>query len=314
MSGRFGVLLTVAALIVTSPAPATAEDAAAPKTTLDLVEVSPSVVMARHSQGSNVTCIALDDGLVFVDAGMNTEAATAFRRSMEARFERPTQALVLTHNHIDHVFAMGAFADVRVLLAAQGRPQMERLIAAEWTDERIAAFDRIFDGFAEAAPAARVFEPTDWIDARTTLGRPGRQLVITTTGGHSVDSSNVWFEAEKVLVAGDLVQAARRPYFGDPTTDMAAWVDTLASWQGMGVARVCPGHGPVIAGDDLAPIRAYFEQLLATLAELKAEGLTVEQAVADARLPAGYWPPEGDWPLPAWWPSCIARAWQQADG
>jgi len=291
---------------------AAAATAAASPPALDLVEVSPSVVMTRHAHGSNVTCIALEDGLVFVDAGLNTEAAARFRELMEARFERPTEALVLTHNHIDHVFGMGAFADVPVLLAESGRPLMERQIAIEWTEERVAAYDRIFAGFAEAAPSARMFEPTRWLGSTTTLGPPGRQVVVTTTGGHSVDSTNVWFEAERVLVAGDLVQAARRPYFGDPTTDLAAWTAALEGWQAMGIAKVCPGHGPVLTGDDLAPIRAYFRDLLETLATLKADGLAVEQAVNHPDLPAGYWPPD-DSP-PPWWPACIARAWEQAGG
>jgi glyoxylase-like metal-dependent hydrolase (beta-lactamase superfamily II) len=229
---------------------------------------------------------------------------------MEERFGKPTRALVLTHAHIDHVFGMGAFADVDVVLAESGRELMERQVAAEWTDERVAAYDRYFPGFAEAAPSARMFAPTVWFASSTTLGRPDRRLTVTVTGGHSVDSSNVWFEAERVLVAGDLVQAARRPYFGDPTTDMAAWIDTLAGWRRLGVARVCPGHGPVLEGADLEPIRTYFVELMGVLAQLRDQGVAVEDAVASDRLPAGYWPP-GD-PLPPWWPACIARAWEQA--
>lgn len=298
------ILAPVLALLAAAPV------AAAASLSLDLVDVSPSVVMARHQQGSNVTCIALDDGLVFVDAGMSTEAAARFRARMEERFARPTRALVLTHAHIDHVLGMGAFADVPVLLAEVGRPLMERQIAVEWTDQRVAAYDRVFAGFAEAIPSARMFEPTDWFVTSTTLGPPDRRLVVTVTGGHSADSANVWFEAEKVLVAGDLVQAARRPYFGDPTTDIAAWISALEGWQSLGAARVCPGHGPVLTGDGLEPIAGYFRELLETLGRLKAEGLTVEQAVADPRLPGGYWAPDD--PLPPWWPACIAKAWEQA--
>jgi len=84
----------------------------------DLVEVSPSVVMLQNERGSNITCIALDDGLVFVDTGLSTEVAADFRKTMEARFKRPTQALLLTHGHLDHIFAMGAFADFQ----KHGRP------------------------------------------------------------------------------------------------------------------------------------------------------------------------------------------------
>ena len=300
-----------AAMTVVLAAPAVlAEPNPVPAADLVLVEVSPSVVMARNTEGSNSTCIALDDGLVFIDAGLNTARARRFRREMELRYDRPTQALVLTHGHIDHVFAMAAFADVKVLLAETGRALMLQQVAIEWTAPRVAAYDHIFAGFADAAPTARMFAPTDWFDAPITLGRPGRGLVVTTTGGHSADSSYVWFEAERVLVAGDLVQAARRPYFGDPTTDLAAWIGTLRSWEQRAPSKVCPGHGPVITGNELLPIRAYFEQLVTVLADLRREGIPVEQAVTHPSLPAGYWPPD-DQP-PPWWPSCVARAWEQA--
>jgi len=305
-------VLLAAALLPAAPSSSTpAQPPSATADDLTLGEVSPSVVMARNAQGSNSTCIALDDGLVFVDAGLDTEKARRFRSAMEARFGRSTQALVLTHAHIDHVFAMAAFADVKVLLAASGRELMQQQVAIEWTEPRIAAYDRIFAGFSEAAKSARMSPPTDWFDAPVRLGPPGRGLVVTTTGGHSSDSSSVWFEAERVLVTGDLVQAARRPYFGDPTTDLVAWIRTLKSWEAIGVAKVCPGHGPVITGAELRPIRTYFQQLVTVLARLRAEGVTFEQAMGHPDLPPGYWPP--DQAPPPWWPSCVARAWEQAD-
>ena len=76
--------------------------------------------MARQEQayGSNITCIALDEGLVFVDASLSTAVAGQFRKDMEARFERKTIALILTHGHLDHFLGMGAFADVEVIAAA----------------------------------------------------------------------------------------------------------------------------------------------------------------------------------------------------
>ena len=74
----------------------------------DYIDVSPSVVMAENPNGSNLTCIALDDGLVFVDTGLVTDIAADFRTAMEQRFKRPTKYLSLTHGHIDHIFAMAA--------------------------------------------------------------------------------------------------------------------------------------------------------------------------------------------------------------
>ena len=95
----------------------------------ELVEVSPSVVMALHGNGSNISCVALDDGLVFFDAGLSTRTAAAFRREMEEAFHRPTVALVLTHAHLDHLLGMAAFDDVPVYAAQAGRPRWEHFVA-----------------------------------------------------------------------------------------------------------------------------------------------------------------------------------------
>ncbi len=56
-------------------------------------------------------CVALDEGLVFFDAGLSTRTAVAFRREMEEAFQRPTMALVLTHAHLDHLRGDAVLSD-----------------------------------------------------------------------------------------------------------------------------------------------------------------------------------------------------------
>jgi glyoxylase-like metal-dependent hydrolase (beta-lactamase superfamily II) len=275
---------------------------------LDLVEVSPSVVMLQNERGSNITCIALDDGLVFVDTGLSTEVAARFRTTMEERFKRKTQALLLTHGHLDHIFAMGAFADVKVVAAEAGRPLIEHQLSIEFDEKAIAVYTGIFPTFAEDVGTAEPFLPTVWFAEEIVLGPDDRPLVFRNTGGHSADSSYAYLAAEGVLVSGDLVQVDKYPYFGDVSTDLAAWIAALESWHEMKVTKVCPGHGRSVGRDYLPPIWRYFESLIATLTRLKAEGATVEQAVVHPDLPAGYWP--DDQAEPRWWKMCIARAFQ----
>ena len=59
--------------------------------------------------------------------------------------------------------------------------------------------------------------PTSSFSARVTA-----PSTIQRTGGHTVDSSSVVVGAEKMVIAGDLVQARRRPYFGEPDTDFSS--------------------------------------------------------------------------------------------
>lgn len=51
------------------------ELAGAVELSYQLVEVSNSVVMAFHDNGSNMACVALEGGLLFVDASLSTRVA-----------------------------------------------------------------------------------------------------------------------------------------------------------------------------------------------------------------------------------------------
>jgi glyoxylase-like metal-dependent hydrolase (beta-lactamase superfamily II) len=271
------------------------------------VDISPSVVMAENPNGSNITCIALDDWLVFVDAGLVTSIAADFRRAMEQRFDRPTKYLFLTHAHIDHIFAMGAFSDVEVVAASSEKPLFEQQLAIEWREDQKAMWAGVFPAFMDAFDTAEPFLPTVWVEGEQTFGSGEKTAVFATTGGHTTGSSYVWFPSEGVLVGGDLVQVDKYPYFGDQTNDLTAWIAALKSWHAMEPTAICPGHGRSVDKDYLRLEWDYFEELIAVLTKLKAEGVPVEEAVVHASLPAAYWP---DQPEPRWWKYCIALSYR----
>lgn len=271
----------------------------------ELVEVSPSVVMALHNNGSNISCVALDEGLVFFDTGLSTRTASRFRSEMEARFERSTLALVLTHAHLDHIFGMAAFDDVPVYAATAGRPRWEHFVAIEWDERTVAGYAAVFPTLPDEISTAQLRLPTEWFEDELLLGNGDGELVVQRTGGHTIDSSSVVVGAERVVIAGDLVQARRRPYFGEPDTDFSAWIETLRSWEELEVSAVCPGHGPLIELAELGEMRLWFEQTTAAGTKLKSEGVSMEEIVSHPDLPDGYWPDEDA--VPKWWTYCIKR-------
>jgi glyoxylase-like metal-dependent hydrolase (beta-lactamase superfamily II) len=274
----------------------------------ELVEVSDSVVMALHDNGSNIACVALDEGLLFVDASLSTRVAGRFRRDMEVRFGRPAAALLLTHAHLDHILGMGAFADLPVYAAEAGRPRWERYLAVVWDEQAIAGLTAIFPTFAAELPSASLRMPTEWFADSVELG--GGRVAVRRTGGHTADSSALVVADERVVISGDLVQARRRPYFGEPDTDMGAWIATLKGWERPAPVTVCPGHGPAIGADELAAMRSWFEAMSKAVGELKAGGATLEGVLSSEGLPAGYWPNESS--VPGWWPYCLKSLYDAA--
>jgi len=297
----------VSSFLITAFAGGVGADGREPGQRYERIEVSPSVVMALHGNGSNLSCVALDDGLVFFDTGLSTRTAADFRREMEEAFQRPTLALVLTHAHLDHIFGMAAFGDVPVYAAEAGRPRWEHFVAVEWDERAVAGYAAVFPTLPGEIADAELRLPTDWFADELVLGSGEDQLVIRRTGGHTIDSSSVLVGADGVVIAGDLVQARRRPYFGEPDTDFPAWVGALRDWEESGVKAICPGHGPVIDTAELREIRLWFEGAIAGVQGLKAEGLSLEELAAGDELETGYWPDDGA--APPWWGYCLKRLW-----
>jgi glyoxylase-like metal-dependent hydrolase (beta-lactamase superfamily II) len=276
------------------------------------VDVSESVVMLHNQKihGSNVTCLATDDGLVFVDCGLFTDRVAAFRSAMEEKFGKKTIALVLTHAHTDHFFGMGAFSDVPVLAAAAEKPLFERQLSIDF-QEHVEGYKKVFPLFDEALKTAKPFAPTRWFEGETTIGTGKHPVTIRRTGGHTTGCSYVVMAEEGVLVAGDNLQVDYHPYFGDPTNDMPVWIETLKQWEGMDLGKFCPGHGTVVDKPYVTATREYFEQLVAALTKLKSEKVPIREAVSHPDLPKGYWP--ADLEKPGWFEPAVAGLYRSIE-
>jgi len=277
---------------------------------LNYTKASHSVMMLHNKKehGSNMTCVALDEGLVFIDCGLFTDIAAQFRKDMENQFNKKTVALFLTHAHVDHFFAMGAFSDVKIIAAETSKPLFEAQLNIQF-ETRVEGYEKVFPKFGNALKSAKLFLPTKWFDKELLLGYDGNQLILRNTGGHTSGSSHAYYTPEKVIISGDLVQVDQYAYFGDPSTNMDAWITTLKKWKSMPVEKICPGHGRMVESNYLASVIAYFEEMVSTLRKLKEMGLPVKEVVRHTSLPKGYWPDGLD--RPGWYDYAIARLYQE---
>jgi glyoxylase-like metal-dependent hydrolase (beta-lactamase superfamily II) len=251
-------------------------------------DVTESIVLAQNDYGANLVCVALKDELVFVDAGLHTVFAAEFRRAMEERFGLKANTLMMTHAHIDHLLGIGAFSDCEVVAAEAGRMRFERFLAAEYTEEMIQRAERVFPHFRESIELAELSMPTTWVKDRMVLG--GGDVVFQLVEGHSSCSSSIHVIPERVIMAGDLMQVDRTPYFGEPDTDVDKWIGALKMWESMDLDAVVPGHGGPVDRSYVSSVRAFFEEMLGALRSLKEEGVPLDEVAHHPRLPSGYWP------------------------
>lgn len=248
--------------------------------------VSDSVFFVPNVYGSNFSCVELDDGLVFVDAGMLTSYADEFRRGMETHFRKKASTLVLTHAHIDHFMGMGAFSDCELVAASSAKPRIDTFLGMVFDETRLSRMENIFPYIRQAVDEGKLRSPTRWAESDEYIGEG---LRFTVHGGHSACSSGILFEPDGVLFAGDLVQANGYPYFGEPDTDIQSWINALEGWSKADLRLVVPGHGPVVSPDYLRGVSGYFRELVEVLRELKRDGLTAEEACSHPDIPLGYW-------------------------
>jgi glyoxylase-like metal-dependent hydrolase (beta-lactamase superfamily II) len=279
---------------------------------MEYITVSKSVVMLQNEKqfGSNITCVELDNGLVFFDCCLFKERAAKFRSDMESKYKKNTLALVLSHSHIDHFFGMSAFEDVPVIASYSSEANYVRQLKIDYP-QYVEGYKNVFPKFDEALKDAKLFMPSVWYDKEMTLGSGESKLIILNTGGHSICSSYALFEKESVIVAGDNLQAEYHPYFGDRTGDLLVWISTLKSWEEMNVSNFCPGHGPNVDLNYLTSTRVFFEDLYNLLVEFKKQNIAIEEIVISDKMPEGYWPKE--LPKPGWYNPSIAFVYKTID-
>lgn len=250
--------------------------------------VTDNVVLAENEHGSNIYCIASSYELVFVDAGMLHIYTSNFRKAMESHYGLKTSTLVITHAHIDHIMAMNVFSDCEIVAAKAATPRFEAHLATEFTEERLSRMEGVFPEIRKGVEYGGFLSPTIGVDKELNFG----DLLFTVKGGHSACSSSINIGKEKCIITGDLVQSERPPYFGEPDTDIGAWISTLERWTASNIEKVLPGHGPVQGKEYLDGVSGYFKDLLEILSELKSEGVPVEDVHLSDLLPTGYWPSE----------------------
>lgn len=253
-----------------------------------LKRITSNIVLAENKYGCNLTCLALEDELIFVDTGLNTEFAKRFRKNMEDEFRLEASTLLVTHAHMDHVLGMDAFSDCEVIAARKGKTRFKRFLETDYTEELINRYEKIFPYFRESLKTAKLRKPSYWVEDKLVL-KDG-QLVFNVVGGHTCCSSIVYSVKEKVIAAGDLLQVDVYPYFGEPDTDLDSWIKTLTLWENMPLKALVPGHGRAVNRDYLINVKSFFEEMLSKLKRLRAEGVPIEDILYHPELPSGYWP------------------------
>lgn len=221
-------------------------------TAAGFVEVADRVWVGRYEPCTvNVTVVDGDAGRVVVDTRGTAEEGRELARDLARLGRRDVVAVVNTHAHFDHTFGNVAFegaavwAHVRVAELLGDADHMAAHVAelATWYPD------------PQGLAATPLVAPDRTFTEVATVDLGDRRLVLRFLGrGHTDHDVVVDLPDDDLVLAGDLVEEAGPPVFGDASP--FAWPGTVGALLGLGRRVVVPGHGDVVdtTGEALARV------------------------------------------------------------
>lgn len=223
----------------------------------------------------NVAFIETAEGAVIVDTGSSALMGQEIRAFADGRLGG-VAAVVNTHQHPDHWFGNGAFAD-RPILALGATAAACRANAQGYAESLYAILGGWMAG-TDPLPPERLVAPGE-----IRIG--GRPLRLMAFSGHTAADLALLDETSGVLIAGDLAFLDRAPSL--PDADFAAWLAAIDEIARIEAAGLLPGHGPFRRSNEaLVQTRAYLETVRDRLDQAAGLGLSPIEAMAAGPPPA----------------------------
>jgi glyoxylase-like metal-dependent hydrolase (beta-lactamase superfamily II) len=293
---------------------ASSADLSAKEQTLEVLDDG---VYALTAEGDpNIGAVEGEEFLVCFEALATPPAARRWLARLREHTDKPVRYLVLSHYHAVRVLGASAF-DAEVIVAHENT---RALVAERGKEDWESEFGRMPRLFEEPASIPGLTWPTLTFSDRLTidLGGDRGDLVLQYCGrGHTEGDIVAWLPRQRILFAGDLVEAQAALYTGDAFH--REWVgDTLDRVADFGAQTLIGGRGGVSHGADavadaIGQTRHFLQVLLAEVGAVNSRGGTLKEAFnrAHAALVDRY----GRWPIfEHCLPFDVSRVWDELSG
>lgn len=251
--------------------------------------------------GGNVGVLATERGAVIVDTLTFRMQGARIREVAEKIGGGPTQAIVNTHYHSDHIHGNPAFASGTKV----------------WSTQRTRDYLLHFDADYWEGDAAGTLPNQTFEDAHE-LSVGGKTVRLQHLGrGHTGGDLVVLFVEDRVLHTGDLFFNGRYPNIDlEAGGSVREWIATLDRALALDFDRVIPGHGPVTDREGLRAFQGFLRELWGLAEQAAREGKSLEetQRLAGLTADAGYTEIGIPFLFKLDRAFVIRRAWEEATG
>lgn len=312
------LIAMVAALAIGSLPPYASKTAAAPKAEDDfqLIKVADGVYAAIAKPGGlasgNAGFVIGDESVLIFDTFFTPAALDELIGEISALTKLPIKFAVNSHYHLDHTGG-------NQVLAARGVPIIAHDNVLKWQTTKNKRFLQAPEELQKRrTDAARQLSeiPEDQKDKRVPLERlirrldatmtirltnPNvtfgagivrlylgkREVVLATLPGHTGGDVFAYVPDANVVFTGDLGWSKTLPNLVDATVN--DWIPTLDKILSQyPTAKFVPGHGNVAEALEIKDFRDYLDDLRARVKQGITDGLTVDQAKEQLKLPEKY--------------------------
>lgn len=281
------------------------------------LEVLADGVYALTAEGDpNVGAIEGEDFLVCFEALATPVAAREWLAQLRQHTDKPIRYLVLSHYHAVRVLGASAF-DPEVIVA---HDNTRALVAERGEQDWESEFGRMPRLAKDAGSVPGLTWPTLTFSDQLTIDLGGERgdLVLQYCGrGHTEGDIVAWLPRQKILFAGDLVEAEAALYTGDAFH--RDWsTSTLDTVRAFGAESLVGGRGAVTRGT--AAVNAAIEQtrhfldvMIREVGAVQERGGTLREAfeATHSALVDRY----GQWPIfEHCLPFDVSRLWDELSG
>ncbi len=283
----------------------------------ETLEILSDGVYALTAEGDpNVGAIEAEDFLIAFEARATPKAANDWLEQLREHTDKPVKYLILSHYHAVRVLGASAFNAETIITHDKTRVLIEERGKQDWDSE----FGRMPRLFREPEGIPGLTHPDVTFNDRAVipLGGDRGDLVLEYCGrGHTAGDIVAWLPKQKILFAGDLVEAAAALYTGDAFHfDWAS--ETLDKIKAYEAEILIGGRGAVARGRAevdaaIEQTRGFLNGMIEKVGEVHKRGGTVKEAFLATHEHLA--PKFGMWPIfEHCLPFDVQRLWDEFDG
>jgi cyclase len=315
---KTSIVIIVAVVLAAMAQPAPLRNEIAPKAEDDfqLMKIADGIYAAIARSGGlasgNAGFVVGEGGVLMVDTFFTPTAVEELIGAIESETKQPIKYALNTHYHLDHTGG-------NQVLAARGVPIIAHDNVAIWQTTKNRRFlplpeelqKRRNDAVKQLSETAtdqtekrlqlerqlrrldamltiKLTNPSVTFSAGTLhlyLGK--REVILFTLPGHTGGDVLAYVPDANVVFTGDMGWRKTLPNLVDAS--VSEWITSLDKILGQyPTARFVPGHGDVADAGELREFRDYLDDLRTRVKQAIADGLTIEQAKQQLKLPEKY--------------------------